>query len=221
MTNSDKAELYRRIVQQTDERTLLGRMRVHGFWPANQGLPDDRPAEARERANIEAEMARLRSQYAVIRDPDKALNVERKRRWEESKKRRAERKAERAREAEHRRKEYDAFRKANLVHAGAGVSGGLQERTSDVAALQRRQLPVLHDGPDVARAMGIALSSLLWLTYHRKSATVVHYRRYSIAKKTGGLRHISAPRPALKKAQQWVQENILARLEVTSQAHGF
>ena len=50
---------------------------------------------------------------------------------------------------------------------------------------------------------------------------MVHYHRYVIAKKTGGARCISAPKPALKKAQRWVLDQLLARLGVEPPAHGF
>src|SRR5262249_53858378 len=39
--------------------------------------------------------------------------------------------------------------------------------------------------------------------------------------KTGGLRSISAPKPALAAAQRWVLDNILQRIAVEPQAHGF
>src|SRR5262249_22715536 len=155
-----------------------------------------------------------------VKDPDKALAEERKRRWEESKKRREENKAKRAEEAKKRREEWDAFRKVHLVHAGAGVSGGLQNMASDVEALTRRGPPVLHTSHDLAKQMGVPLSSLRWLTYHRRGATLVHYHRYGIAKKTGGVRYISAPKPALKRVQAWVLDNILKRLPVEPAAHG-
>ena len=50
---------------------------------------------------------------------------------------------------------------------------------------------------------------------------MVHYHRYEIAKKTGGVRCISAPKPALAAAQRWVLDQILRRLEPEPQAHGF
>src|SRR2546421_440030 len=96
---------------------------------------------------------------------------------------------------------------------------GLQKVGSDAEALEQRQLPVLHSSHDVAAAMGTTLQALRWLTYHRSSATLVHYHRYSIAKKTGGVRFISAPKPALARAQRWVLEHVLARLEVEPHAH--
>ncbi len=107
------------------------------------------------------------------------------------------------------------------MHVGAGVSSGLQKTTSNSEELQRRDLPVLHSCHDIAAAMGTTVAALRWLTYHRKSATLVHYHRYSIAKKTGGVRYISAPKPALAQAQRWLLVHILARLEVEEPAHGF
>ena len=220
MAESEKAKLYKEIVEQASEAMILERMRLHGFWPANQELPAVPAAEAQERDRIEAEMARLRHEHARVRDPEKALNQERKARWELSKKRRAEAKVQRLEEQVRRREAWARLRPTTIVHAGAGVSAGLHKTTSDVDTLQRRQLPLLHTGKDVAAQVGITLSALRWLTYHRSSATLVHYHRYSIAKKTGGVRYISAPKPALKRAQAWVLDNILARLEVEPHAHG-
>jgi retron-type reverse transcriptase len=221
MADDEKAKLYKRIVQQTSEQVLLQRMRIHGFWPRGEGLPPDPPDEVAERARIEAETAELRKAHSTVKDPEKALAAERKRRWEESKKRRAEAKAKREEERQQRREAWAAFREDHLVHAGAGVSGGLQNTASDEAKLQQRYLPVMHTSNDLAAKLGITLSSLRWLTYHRRGATVVHYHRYSIAKKTGGVRFISAPKPALAQAQRWVLDNVLARLEAEPQVHGF
>src|SRR5262245_54014562 len=221
MAEDEKAKLYKEIVQNADERTILERMRLHGFWPADRGLPADPPQETQERTQIEGELFRLRREHSVVRDPEKALAQERRRRWEESKQRRAAAKLQRQQEATRRREAWAKHRAANLVNTGAGVSAGFQKTTSDAGLLKQRNLPVLHTGRDVAAAMGITLPSLRWLTYHRKSATLVHYHRYSIAKKTGGVRYISAPKAALAQAQRWVFVHILSRLEVEEPAHGF
>jgi retron-type reverse transcriptase len=221
MADDEKARLYRQLVQQTDEQTLLERMRLHGFWPEGQPPPQDPAAEAEERTRLEAEIAKLRKEAALVKNPDKALAQERKRRWLESKQRRAERKAQREAQCQERRQEWDAHRRAHVVHLGVGVSGGLHQEQSDVAKLNARGLPVMHTSTDLAARLGIKLGALRWLTYHRRAAAVVHYHRFEVAKKTGGLRCISAPKPALAQCQRWVLDNLLAPLEVGPQAHGF
>src|SRR5262249_477941 len=132
MADSEKAKLYREIVQQTPEQVLAERMRLYGFWPERQPLPKDPPEEAAERERIQKAMAQLRKGSSVVKNPEKALAVERKRRWEESKKRRAENKAKREEERKERRAAYDAFRKDNVVHVGAGYSAGLQNATGAI-----------------------------------------------------------------------------------------
>jgi RNA-directed DNA polymerase len=221
MPDNDKARLYRQIVQQTDDLTLLERMRLHGFWSEAEGVPLEPAAEAAERAQFQAELTQLRKTSSLVKNPEKALSAERKRRWDESKKRRAEAKKKRAAEQEERRDAWAAHQIDHIVHAGIGVSAGLQQTKSNVEALNQRGLPVMHEGKDVAARMGIKLGALRWLTYHRKAAAVVHYHHFSIAKKTGGVRCISAPKPALAHAQRWVLENILAHLDVETCVHGF
>lgn len=47
------------------------------------------------------------------------------------------------------------------------------------------------------------------------------YRCFSIPKRRGGYREISAPYPTLLNIQKWIYENILLKLEVHDSAHGF
>ena len=104
---------------------------------------------------------------------------------------------------------------------GRGVSGGLGRWQGDADKLTAAQLPVLMRAGELASAMGVALSRLRWLTFHRGVAPLVHYNRYTVPKKTGGVRAISAPKPELKRAQAWVQANILSKLPTGEPAHGF
>lgn len=221
MAKDDKAKLYEQITKELDDWQLLWRMRELGFWPEAHEVPDESKEAQAERQALLDELKQLRRRSSKIANPDKALAEERVRRWHESKKRRALQKAERAAQLNARREAWKIEKARSVVHAGEGVSGGLAGRQSDVATLERRGLPVLNDGAEVARAMGIELSALRWLTYHRRAATIVHYHRYAIPKKTGGIRAISAPKPALAKAQQWLLEHVLSKLETEPEAHGF
>jgi retron-type reverse transcriptase len=221
MADDDKAKLYKRLVSSANDWQVLERMRVNGFWPWHKNIPEDPAAEVRERTQIEAELGKLRATSMAGVDPVKALAEERKRRWDESKKRRKEAKARRAAEHEKRRKDYVVFRKNNVVHLGAGVSAGLQDVTSRTTDLAQRGLPVMATPGDLAMMLSMSLRELRWLTFHRRGATLVHYHRYGIPKKTGGTRAISAPKPRLAKAQHWVFKNVLDHLECAPQAHGF
>ncbi len=221
MKDDEKARLYHRIAHQAGTFAVVERMRTLGFWPKGEPIPPDPPEEAAERARIEAELADLRQKQAKIKDPEKALAEERRRRWEASKARRAEAKAKRLEQQKQRRAAWDQHRAGTVVYAGPGVSAGLQDTKSDIEELTRRGLPIAHDARDLAGLLGIELKALRWLTYHRRGAAVVHYHRYEISKKTGGVRCISAPKAALARAQRWVFDEILRRLEPEPQAHGF
>src|SRR5260370_32936847 len=73
MADSEKASLYNEIVCRTSDKVMLERMRLYGFWPAREGLPQDPPDESAERATIEAEIVELRRAQSKVKNPDKAL----------------------------------------------------------------------------------------------------------------------------------------------------
>lgn len=108
-----------------------------------------------------------------------------------------------------------------VLFAGEGVSGHLDRTRSDAAALERRGLPVAHDAADLAALLGVDMRALRWLTYHRDVAAVTHYRQFQLPKASGGLRTISAPRPALRAVQQAIRAQVLARLAPTVHAQAF
>lgn len=223
-SDSEKKALYQRIVQQANPHVVAARMRELGFWPKDEPLPDEPPEVKAERARIEAELSKLRAQHAAVKDPQKALAVERKRRWEESKKRRAERKQAREAERRARAEAWANEAQGRVTFLGEGVSAGLDAEDAlecDELKLQRLGLPTLRTGADLALAMGLDLPTLKWLTYHRRGAALVHYHRYGVPKKTGGVRPISAPKPKLAAAQEWVLRSLLDRVAAQPEAHGF
>jgi len=81
--------------------------------------------------------------------------------------------------------------------------------------------PAFADLKDIADAMGVSLGELRFLTYDRKASKVTHYKRFRIAKKTGGYRTLSAPMPRLKRAQYWLLDTVIEKVEPHDAAHGF
>ena len=218
--SDDKKKLFEQVMRASVHR-VVQRMRTLGFWPADQGLPPDPPDEAQERGALEAERVRLLALAHGEVDFDQALRAEHQRRILAAREKRKQRQLERDQARQKRRDKWATVRALGIVHAGAEVSAGLNATQSDEAALLSRGIPILHTPADVARFLAIELGQLRFLTFHRRGAAVVHYRRYEIPKKTGGVRRISAPKPRLASAQQKVFHDILERLTVEPEAHGF
>ena len=138
---------------------------------------------------------------------------------------RARLKAQKKAEAAERRRlhaEAIAHRKAtDILFLGRGVSGRLGDRTGDVSRLEAAGLPVASTPAELAVALGISVPRLRWLAFHNEAATRVHYVQFTVPKKSGGTRTLSAPHRSLAEAQGWIFREILARLPVEPPAHGF
>jgi retron-type reverse transcriptase len=104
---------------------------------------------------------------------------------------------------------------------GRGVSGRLHLRESDAAKLTAAGLPVLSTPADLAGALKVSLSRLRWLAFHADVATRIHYVTFTVPKKSGGTRTLSAPHRTLDAAQRWVHDHILRHLSAEVPAHGF
>jgi retron-type reverse transcriptase len=138
---------------------------------------------------------------------------------------RARLKARKKAEAAERRRlraEAVARRRAeDIVFLGRGVSGRLGERTSRVEWLERAGLPVLSTPAELAAALGLTVSRLRWLAFHAEVATRTHYIHFTVPKKSGGRRTLSAPHRTMAGAQRWIFERIVSKLPAEPVAHGF
>jgi RNA-directed DNA polymerase len=136
-------------------------------------------------------------------------------------------KAEAAERRNLRREAWQAYRVNHIVHVGEGIywNDTTAPDKWDLSNAEDRaaenELPALDTPQQLAEAMGLTISQLRWLAYHREAATRVHYRRFVIPKRGGGERAIWAPLPRLKAAQRWILRNIAEKLPVHGSAHGF
>lgn len=146
----------------------------------------------------------------------------------------AERAAYKARREEERRVRRELFRVAwaaykatHIVHLGAGIwwHDTADVDRFDVAEPERKRrdhaLPELPDVDALARALDLSVARLRWLTFHREVDTGTHYHRWTVPKRDGGLRPISAPKAKLKAAQRWVARQVTEHLPVHGAVHGF
>lgn len=219
-----REEWIQRIQEESRDEVIKKEMIRLGFWIEKPLDPEDEKQQAQENeeyARLQKELNQLKQESAKLSNVDALIREARKKRIEESKRKRAERKAQRERERSEAKKRWETYRSQNIIHAGIGVSVGLQYHESDEEKLKSLQLPLLSSPAVLADEMGMDLSRLRWLTYHRDNATLCHYHRFTIPKKGGGERLISAPKQELRKAQKWVKEHILDRIPLHDAAYGF
>jgi retron-type reverse transcriptase len=86
-----------------------------------------------------------------------------------------------------------------------------------VDRMLRAGLPVVFSFGHLAALLGRTPSYLASVV----AATERHYREFSIPKRSGGRRTISAPYPALLECQQWINRYVLRKTRVHDAAHGF
>jgi RNA-directed DNA polymerase len=149
----------------------------------------------------------------------------------------ADKKAYKARRDEERRTRRElhrqawlAYKRAHVVHLGAGVwwhdTADVDRFDPDDAARRRRdnRLPdeaALGDVDAFATAVAMTVPRLRWLAYHRDVDSGTHYQRWTVPKRDGTPRLISAPKPDLKAVQRWIAREVTEHLPVHGAAHGF
>ncbi len=121
----------------------------------------------------------------------------------------------------------EAHRATHVLHVGAGIfysdegDETAQQKDARVARARQNDLAAL-DSPDaLARGLGLTIPALRWLCFHRDVEARSHYRFFTIAKRDGSRRTITAPNPELKAAQRWLLRNVVEKLPVHGAAHGF
>lgn len=229
-----RAEIYERIKASSKQEVILDEMQRLGFWPKGEGQPQLAAAHIQREGELQRELAELRQQIAVRQNPERALRQMRKERMQKALAQREETKRRQAQERHDKALAWHAKRATHVGYLGPGVSAALQgpqageappaageRRQADPQRLARHGLPELADAAQLADAMGITVAELRFLGFHREVARTHHYHSFTLPKKTGGERLISAPMPRLKRAQYWVLDNILAKVPAHDTAHGF
>ncbi|THJ30669.1 RNA-directed DNA polymerase [Lampropedia aestuarii] len=232
-----RAQIYERIKASSKQEVVLEEMQRMGFWPKDAGQPQPAAELIQREGELQRELQTLRNQFAARKDPERALREMRKQRMQAA---RTQREATKRKQAQQRHDKALAWHRERATHIGylgPGISAGLQtpaqdeaavkstserqRRGPDMARLARHGLPELTSGAQLAEAMGVSVAELRFLSFHREVARSHHYHSFTLPKKTGGERLISAPMPRLKRAQYWVLDQVLAKIPAHDAAHGF
>lgn len=217
-----RQELYEQIREQGGKDIfVLEEMIRLGFWKGSSGLPNDPSDEIRRSAELQAELNKLRQQNRDLHNEEKLIKELRKKRLAESRQKQKETKERRERERVERAENWKLKKEKEIVFLGENVSGGLNNLESNFERLKQNNLPVFNTIEDLSKAMNLSVGKIRFLAFDRKTSETDHYIHFKLAKKTGGFRKISAPKPELKAAQIWILENILNKVETHEAAHGF
>ena len=218
---TSRQELYDRIRESSRDEVILEEMIRLGFWPRAGKVPNDPGEEIRRRGELERKLRELRAEASRLGNIDALKRDARKRRMAESRRKRKDNKERRLDERKQRAAAWRAKQQEEIGYLGTGVSAGLADESPDRGKLAHNRLPELATAREVAAAMAISVGELRFLAFSRKVSRKSHYVRFTIAKKSGGQRLISAPMQRLKQAQSWILANILAGLPLHDAAHGF
>ncbi len=112
-------------------------------------------------------------------------------------------------------------RAEDIIYLGRGVSNGLSDRRSNLEALAALKIPVWSTPADVAKGLGLTIVQLRWLCFHAEATRKTHYVYFEIPKRSGGKRLLSAPHERLKETQRKILVEILEKLPLEAEAHGF
>lgn len=100
----------------------------------------------------------------------------------------------------------------------AGVEASLSVVYMDyVDMLLKQDMPVIFDLDHLCFLLGVKKQYLCSVI----NAPENHYRTFTIKKRSGGTREITAPYYSLKTIQRWILNNILLNIKVHRCAHGF
>lgn len=219
--SSRRQEIYDRIRRTSKDEYIVEEMIRLGFWPASSGQPGDPAEEIRRRGELQRRLRALRTEASRLHNVEALEREARKRRMAESRRKRQETKERRLRERAERAEAWRARKSREIIYLGEKVSAGLGDTDGDREKLEAAGLPVMRTAEEVAGALGIAVGELRFLAFHRAVSRTSHYVRFTIPKRSGGERVISAPMPRLKAAQSWILDHLLDKLPVHDAAHGF
>ena len=211
-----RQELYDEIKKTSKDTFILNEMKRLGFW--DESKPKITKELIEKKVALEKELNQLSMK---IRNPEAVIKEIHKQRMKDALLRREETKAKREERLLEKHKQRNEKKEKEVGFIGTAFISDLKKDNSNEELLLVNNLFLIKNSKDLANKMGITLKALRFLSYTQKLSAKTDYVRFKMAKKTGGFREISAPKPQLKRLQYWILDNILNKVEVSEQTHGF
>ncbi len=216
-----REELYQQLRETSREELIYSEMVRFGFWEENVEQPSLSQEVIKRRIDLQKELRDLLAREKQIENPEKLVAKYRKEKMKESREKQKLNREQREIARQKKAADWKERKQKEILYLGEEISGGLHQKTANPEKLSKYGLTNYAEAKDLAKAMGITLGQLRFLSYNRKVSKVSHYKRFYMPKKSGGQRLISAPMPRLKAAQYWVLTNILYKIPTHDAACGF
>jgi len=211
-----RQELYDEIKKSSKDSYILSEMKRLGFWDSSKPKITQEFIEKKTKLQKE-----LNSLSTKIQNPEAVIKEIHKQRMADALLRREETKKRRELKESKKRVQREADKKNHLGFIGHSFLDDINKKNVDETLLNKNNLFLIKDAKDLANKMGVSLKELRFLTYTQKLSPKTDYVHFKMIKKSGGFRKISAPKPRLKRLQYWILENILNKVAVSEETHGF
>lgn len=217
MSQLSRQELYDKIKETSKDAYILSEMQRLGYWKE-----EDKPSVAGKLIKRKTALyTKINKLSKEIKDPKEALKAIHKQRMAEARQQRIDTKVNNEVKRFNRAKRWHERQQNKIEYLGNACATANKTDKTDQVKLARYPLPMSSSALDLSALMGVTLNELRFLCYTNQVSKITHYQRFGIHKKTGGIRLISAPMPRLKRLQYWVLDNILQKIPLSHQAHGF
>lgn len=214
-----RQQIYDRIKTESKDSYILQEMKNLGFWDTEKpSLSEDL---IKREAEVNKELVELQKLDRRFQNQEALLVEMRKERMKKAKEKREQTKLANNQKKLDKAARWKLLQEKQIIYLGKEVSYGLSNTNSDIDTLNKYSLPIFKDILELAQSMEISLVDMRYLLYHRQVSRKSHYHTFTVPKKSGGLRTISAPKSKLKRLQHWILTNILDIMPVGEYAHGF
>lgn len=167
------------------------------------------------------ELREVEQQLRTLGNLDELLAEIRNERIALVKAKREQRKVEKAIARQERHDAWEQRKRKEGLFLGVGVSSRLTFEGGEPEKLSKAGLPVAHSLEELATLMNLTTEDLVWLSYERGATETDHYSRFEIPKRSGGTRLISSPKPKMRKAQSWINDQVLSQLTPSTYCYAF
>lgn len=216
---SEKKEWRARLKEMGKEAYEIEEMVRMGFLTINEEELERISTKEKEYRKLLARDREIGKELEGLEDITPYIKIIREERIERVRKEREQKKIEKVKAEEIRKAEVADRLRSTPTYLGEDISKDINYEAKENQLLAG--LPLIENLDQLAANSEIEAKCWQWLAFHRKVSTIDHYTRFSIPKKSGGKRSISSPKGKMRKAQAWINQNVLAQISLHDSAMAY